>query len=125
MWTNLIIFIEPRIQQHKDSKQKLQNRKWELEWQIKDQKVELADLTTVARYAEELRDMLDGSSLTERKTFIKSFVKSIEVKDNDATLTYTIPILPKETNKEVLSIVQYGGPLWTRTTDPGLIRTVL
>ena len=43
-------------------------------------------------------------------------------------VNYTIPMSPPKLREEkdrVLNIVHYGGPLWTRTTDPGLIRTVL
>ncbi len=43
-------------------------------------------------------------------------------------VNYTVPMPPsrfKEEKNPVLDIVHYGGPLWTRTTDPGLIRTVL
>ena len=105
----------------------LQASKWELEWQMKERKLELADATTVTRYVQDLRNLLSESSLAERKSFIKSFVKEVRVTGDKALLNYTIPLPPRGLTIEempVLSIVHYGGPLWTRTTDPSLIRTV-
>jgi hypothetical protein len=59
---------------------------------------------------------LNESSLAERKTFIRSFVKEVKVTGDEALLTYTIPMLPRGVTEEklpVLSIVHSGGPLWT------------
>ena len=50
------------------------------------------DVNTITAYAQELRDFLDESEPTERRTFIKSFVKEIVVMPGSALLRYTIPI---------------------------------
>ena len=79
-------------------------------------------------YVKDLRNILSKSSLSERKAFIRSFVKEVKVTGEDVLLTYTIPLTSEGISEEktgVLSTVQYGGPLWTRTRDPSLIRTVL
>ncbi len=52
----------------------------------------LDDVNTITAYAQELRDFLDESEPTERRAFIKSFVKEIVVMPGDALLRYTIPI---------------------------------
>ena len=99
-----------------------------MEQQLSDRRVDLADAETAADYVADLRDLLNESSLAERKTFIRSFVKEVKVTDDEALLAYTIPMSPRgvtEENLPVLPIVHSGGPLWTRTTDPSLIRTVL
>jgi hypothetical protein len=52
--------------------------------------------------------------LTERKSFIKSFVKEIKVAGDKALLNYTIPLPPRGLTVEempVLSTIHYGGPL--------------
>lgn len=57
-----------------------------------------------------------------------SFVNEVRVTGEQVLVNYTIPVSPpklKEEKNPVLDIVHDGGPLWTRTTDPGLIRTVL
>jgi site-specific DNA recombinase len=120
--------LAERIHHLKNRRDLLQSTRWELEWQLKDRKVELADSNTVKHYVEDLRNLLTDSKFSEKRAFIRSFIKEVNVQDKKATLTYTIPMPPKGITSEevsVLPIVHYGGPLWTRTTDPGLIRTVL
>ena len=87
-------------------------RRIEIESQMSDRKVELADLENVSRYVDDLHNLLKEGSLAERRTFIKSFIKEIRVTGNEAALAYTIPILPEKVTIEkegVLPIVQYGG----------------
>jgi ribosomal protein S27E len=57
--------LSPRIKQLKEQKGKLESQKWDLEWQTKARKVELADLETVTQYVNELRDLLTESSIAE------------------------------------------------------------
>lgn len=104
--------LAPRIQQLRQRREQLQAAKWELEHQLSDRRVELADAETVARCVSELRDLLNESSLAERKAFIRSFVKEVKVTGDEVLLTYTMPMLPREMTEEklpVLSIVHYGG----------------
>ena len=64
----------------------------------------------------DLRDLLNESSISERKTFIRSFVKEVKVTGDEALLNYTIPMLPRGVTEEklpVLSIVHHGGRYWT------------
>ncbi len=120
--------LTPRIQQLRQRQERLRAARLELEDELSGRRVELADAESVARCVSDLRNVLSESSLAERKSFIRSFVKEVKVTGDDVLLTYTIPMLPKGITEEklpVLSIVHYGGPLWTRTTDPSLIRTVL
>ena len=46
----------------------------------------LDDVNTIAAYAKDMRDFLNESELTERRAFIKSFVKEIVVMPDDALL---------------------------------------
>jgi len=104
--------LMPRILQHKYRLGKLQETKTELELKLSERKIELADVETVKNYVEELRSLLSESSLTERKSFIMSFVKEVKVADKQVELMYTIPMPPKEIAEEkvpVLSIVHNGG----------------
>ena len=50
------------------------------------------DVNTIAAYAEEMRDFLDESVLTERRAFIQCLVEEIVVGAGDALLSYTVPI---------------------------------
>ena len=108
--------LASRIQYLKNRKDMLESTRWELEWQLKDRKVELADNKTIRHYVEDLKNLLTESKLSEKRAFIKSFVKEVNVQDKKATLTYTIPMPPEGITSEelpVLPIVHYGGVLWT------------
>jgi site-specific DNA recombinase len=108
--------LTPRIQQLRQRREQLQTTRWELEQQLSDRRVELADSETVARCVSDLRDLLNEGPLAKRKTFIRSFVKEVKVTGDEVLLTYTIPMLPGGVTEEklpVLSIVHDGGRYWT------------
>jgi len=78
--------------------------------------VELADEKTVSSYVSDLHNLLNESSLAEKKSFVRSFVKEVKVTGDEVLLTYTMPILPTGMTQEklpVLRIVHYGGPQCT------------
>ena len=107
--------LGPRIQQLKHRQKQLQARKWELEALLPVRQAELASLETVTSYVDDLRTLLNESSLAERKSFIRSFVKEVRVTGNEVLLTYTMPLPPAGISQEtggVLSTVQYGGRYW-------------
>ena len=62
--------------------------------------MELADLETVSEYVDDLHSLLNEGSFTERKAFIRSFIKEIKVTGNEVELNYTIPVLPDRLNVE-------------------------
>ena len=46
---------------------------------------------TIATFAAEMSEFLKSSELTETRTFVRSFVKEIEVKPRKVSIIYTIP----------------------------------
>ena len=112
--------LAPRIQQLRLRQEQLEMTRWELERSLSDTRVEVADIETVTRYVEDLRSLLSESSFTERRSFIRSFVKEVKVTENEVLLTYTIPMAPGGITQEELmvpSIVHYGGAEGIRTPD--------
>jgi len=104
--------LAPRIQQLRQRQEQLQATRLELEQELSDRRVELADAETVAQGVVDLRNTLNESSLAERKSFVRSFVKEVKVTGDEVLLTYTIPMLPGGMTEEklpVLSIGHYGG----------------
>jgi len=104
--------LAPRIQQLRQRQEQLQATRLGLEQELSDRRVELADAETVAQYVVDLRNTLSESSLAERKSFVRSFVKEVKVTGDEILLTYTIPMLPGGMTEEklpVLSIVHDGG----------------
>ncbi len=101
-----------RIRELRQRQEQLQARRIEIESQMSDRKVELADLETVSCYVDDLHNLLKEGTLAERRAFIRSFVKEVKVTGGEAVLNYSMPILPEKIaiDKEgVLPTVQYGG----------------
>ena len=112
--------ISPRVQQHRDRLKQLQVSKWELEVALSQRHIEIADEKTIRRYVEELRELLSNSPLTDRRSFIKSFVKEVKVTGKEVLLTYTVPMPNDGVLQEgitVLDTVRSGGLARIRTRD--------
>jgi site-specific DNA recombinase len=102
-----------RIRELRSRHEQLQAREIEIESQMSDRKVELADMESIANCVDDLRELLKEGSMSERRTFIKGFVKEVKVTGNEVVLSYTMPIIPDTLTlgKEgVLPTAQYGGP---------------
>jgi len=52
-----------------------------------------------------LRDLLNESSLAERRAFIRSFVREVTVTGEEVKLNYTIPLPPAEIPDEKLGVL--------------------
>jgi site-specific DNA recombinase len=120
--------LSPRIQQQRQRQELLKKAKEQLAQELSERRLELADAETVSKCIAYLQNLLSESSLVERKSFIRSFVKDIKVTGNEVLLTYTIPMLPKGLTEErlpVLCIVHDGGQYWIRTSDPCDVNAVL
>ncbi|MFC1865383.1 recombinase family protein [Chloroflexota bacterium] len=107
--------LAPRIRDLRSRQEKLLARRSELEIAMSDRKVELADMKLVKSYINDLRNTLDDGLLTDRRAFIRSFIKEIIVSKQEVKLIYTIPLLPDGLKEEcvgVLPIVRYGGRYW-------------
>ena len=81
-------------------------------------------------YVNHLHNLLNESSLAERRAFIRSFVfvKEVKVWGDEVWLIYTMPLPPRGVFEEktgVLSTVQYSGRYWARTSDLCDVNAVL
>ncbi len=59
----------------------------------------------VRDYAEDLRNLLTGSSITEQRGFLRSFVDKIEVYDTEVKMHYTIPVPPDNSREETVGVI--------------------
>ena len=67
---------------------------------------------TVTHCVEDLRNMLCHSSVAEKKSFIKSFIREVKVAGKEVTIRYSMPIsrgLVTERVTAVPPIVHDGG----------------
>ena len=121
--------FRPRIRDHRERQERLEDSAAEARAILAERRSVLDDVNTIAAYAQEMRDFLVESELTERRAFIESFVKEIVVTPDDALMRYTVPmpddsLIPGRAtekvalNGAVLSSVKSGGPGGIRTHDP-------
>ena len=104
--------LAPRIKALFEKKEQLQQATAEakevLSWHI----VELADPEVVREYAQDLKALLEESSIMEQKAFLKSFVERIEVDNSEIKVIYTIPMPPGNPLAETLGVLPsvHNGP---------------
>ena len=73
--------------------------------------VDISNPQVVRDYANDLRGLLERSSITEQRSFLKSFVESIKVDDSEVKVYYTIRMPPSSITEErvgVLPFVHHG-----------------
>jgi len=82
---------------------------------------EQVDIATVRTYAQDLRGLLEEADLIERKAFLRSFIKRVEVNKKQVTVHYNLPMPQNTQSREqvgVLPIDNLGGEGGTRTPTP-------
>jgi hypothetical protein len=108
--------LAPRIKGLFQKKEELQQARIEAEEVLKCHNVELASRAVVHEYVQDLRGLLEESSIISQKAFLRSFVERIEVDDTNAKVIYTMPVPPDDAPTDmvgVLPIVPDGPPLGT------------
>ena len=125
-----------RIKEHRERQERLEEAAAEARAILADRRKVLDDVETIAAYAQDMRDFLVESELTERRAFIESFVKEIVITPDDALLRYTIP-MPEDSlvpggatekvalDGAVLPNVKIGRPCGGRTHDTRIKSPVL
>ncbi len=98
---------------------------------IADAKRELVDAASVGEYANDLKGLLRKGSIVEQKTFLRSFIKRIELRPPQVVIDCTIPFPTQKVEpltREVLpfaleplisfSLCAAAGPLGWAAADP-------
>ncbi len=83
--------------------------------------VQQVDSARVRAYAQDLRALLEEADIVERKSFLRSFVRRIDVNQGHVIVHYTLPMPPDGNASNevgVLSTVTPGGEGGTRTPTP-------
>ena len=89
----------------------------------------LDDVKTITAYAQDMNRFLQKSELTERRAFIETFVREIELLPDNAVVRYTVPmpddsLIPGEKAQEILlngsvvSSVKASPPTCIDATQP-------
>jgi len=105
--------LAPRIKELKVRQDELHKARIQTEAEMAAQGVQQIDAAIVKSYAYDLRQLLEEADLIERKAFLRSFIRRIEVHDGQVTVYYQLPMPPHGKDKEevgVLPIVTFGEP---------------
>ncbi len=72
----------------------MQKVRLEIEEALQTRRLEPIDPQTVLDYVKDLKEFLEDSNMFERRAFLRSFIDSIEVDDDQITLNYAVPLPP-------------------------------
>lgn len=101
-----------RIHERKMQHDLIANQKRDLERKLAGGNVEFINRASVLAYVDNLRDLLQKGTVAERRAFLRSFVKRIDVFPDEVKLEYRIPEGNKKVERslrEVLPSITYGG----------------
>ena len=120
--------LAPRIKELKSRIDELEVTRAVIRGEREDARFKPVDSSRIKGYVEDLRNLLSQGAITEQKSFLRSFVKRIEIYPPKVTLDYTLPLsegsLPC-VESEVLSIDKAGSPDWTMLiTNHGALEVV-
>ena len=99
--------LAPRIQALFQKKEELQQAKADAEEALRYQAVDMAAPQVVREYVDDLRGLLERSSIIEQRGFLKSFVDRIEVGDSEINVYYTIPMPPSSLAEETAGVIPF------------------
>ena len=110
--------LAPRIKELRNFQHELQQQRDSLLGRIESNNPETLDANEVMSYVNELEQVLGEKSFLQQKTFLRRFVKRVEINPEGFVMDYTIPV-PVDKNRtstrEVLYINKDGSPRWIRT----------
>jgi site-specific DNA recombinase len=72
--------------------------------------VELVDLEMVKTCAQDLKVLLQEADFTERKSFLRSFIKRIEVNEKQVVVHYKLPIPQSKKMKGEVEVLPFDTP---------------
>ena len=114
-----------RIRDHKERQERLESAAEGSRAILAQRRAVLDDVKTITAYAKDMSRFLQKSELTERRAFIETFVKEIELLPDNAVVRYTVPmpddsLIPGKKvqeiplNGSVVSSVNGSPPNWTK-----------
>ena len=109
-----------RIRELKTRQDELNKARVQIEAEMVVRGVDQVDVAMVKTYAQDLRSLLEEAEFTERKAFLRSFIKRIEVNKRQVTVNYNLPIPEDPKSRQetgVLPIDTLGGDRGIRTPN--------
>jgi hypothetical protein len=97
--------LAPRIKALFDKKEDLQRARLEAEEALKEHAIELASPIVVKNSMRSLRSLLEDSCITRQKSFLRCFIKRIEVNEENAKIVYTL--FPEDPPTEIVGVLPF------------------
>ena len=110
--------LAPRIRELKKRQDELGKARIQIEADMIVQGVQEVDVDLIKSYTRDLKALIEESDITERKAFLRSFIKRIEINGDNAVVYYHLPLPQDEKGErvpEVLPMVTPGGAGGIRT----------
>ena len=99
--------MSPRILSLRHREEQLGAARNDAERQLEQRRVALPTTEEIKVYVADFRDFLKEGTFPERKALIRNFVEGIEVVEDEATLTYTIPMPNDGVTSESASVLRF------------------
>jgi site-specific DNA recombinase len=112
--------LAPRIRKLQSKQQELISKKNQADLDLQSDIVTVPDLKIVQDYADDLKALLATSPIVEQRTFLKTFIESIQMGETEFTVDYTLPMPPNNMKREVFGVLPFamnGRPYRSRTCD--------
>ncbi len=84
--------VAPRIRELRERQDELETSIDEAREALTHRRQILERVDTIAAYAKDMGEFLHEDNLTNSKAFLRSFIKSVEVSNGKAVITYTVPM---------------------------------
>ena len=110
--------LAPRIKELRTRQYELHRARLQLEAEMAAHGATHIDAETVKSYAEDLKNLLGEADITESKSFLRSFIKRIEIDKSEAVIHYNLPVPLYQSDMQsaaVLPIDNHGGAGGIRT----------
>ena len=109
--------LAPRIKELRSQQKELEQKRDGLLDEMNEESPQALNLKTIQEYVSSMKALLASSSFIEQKSFLRSFVKRIELNEPQVVIDYTmpLPINGLTTTEEVLRIDKLGSPTRIRT----------
>ena len=99
--------LSPRILSLRHRDEQLTATREDAAGQLEQRRVELPTTEEIKAYVADFREFLQEGTFPERKELIRNFVQGIEVVNDEATLTYTIPMPSDGVTTEAASVLDF------------------
>jgi hypothetical protein len=68
------------------------------------------DAEVIKSYVRDLKSLLEEADIAESKTFLRSFIKRIEIDKSQAVVHYNLPMPPEGKMRESLGVLPINTP---------------